>query len=197
MDAVAVPPPPGLYLHVPFCLSKCAYCAFFSRCTDDETVAAWVRGVEQELHRLPSAFHPQTIYVGGGTPSLLPEKTWEQVLSLLHHHVDTSNVREWTVEMNPGTLTAEKAAFFKTVGVTRASLGIQSWNDDILAWLGRVHTAAQAKTAVELLHHAGFDNISMDLIYGLPDVPEERVMQDVDTTLSFEPQHISCYCLEV
>ena len=197
---------PGLYLHVPFCVRKCAYCAFFSRPAEPGTVAAWREGLERELHNLPKDFAPGSLFLGGGTPTALETGELEQVLAILHSRLDSErkcdNARtdpyvEWTCEVNPGTLTAEKARVLREAGVNRLSMGAQSFDDRTLQRLGRIHAASQTREAVAMAREAGFDNIGLDLIYGVPGVALDSVCADVEAAMALNPEHLSCYCLEI
>ena len=197
---------PGLYLHVPFCVRKCAYCAFFSRPAGSGAVASWMKGMESELKTLPVEFEPESIFLGGGTPTVLETGELEQVLALVHSRLGptrkcykarTDPYWEWTCEVNPGTLTAAKARVLREAGVNRLSMGAQSFEDGTLRRLGRLHSAAQTREAVAVAREAGFDNIGLDLIYGVPGVALDSVCADVEAAMALNPEHISCYCLEI
>lgn len=188
---------PGLYVHVPFCVRKCRYCAFFSREPDDNLVQAWLDGIRQELSGLPDGFQPQTVFLGGGTPSVLAAEALRRLLSLLHDGADLHRVTEWTCEVNPGTLSSEKADILQDGGVNRLSIGAQSMNDSVLRRLGRIHTAGEVRNCVRLARQAGFQQIGLDLIYGVPDVPFVSVQRDAEELMLLQPDHLSCYCLEV
>ncbi|MDR0993897.1 MAG: radical SAM family heme chaperone HemW [Verrucomicrobiota bacterium] len=194
---MSVPRPYGLYLHVPFCVRKCGYCAFFSEPYQEATAAAWLQRMEQDLRTLPVGFQPDTVFWGGGTPTVLETELLQRLLEALHAHVDLSRVTEWTVEANPGTLTEEKAGLLRQGGVNRLSIGAQSFCSATLHRLGRIHTNVQIREAVEWARSAGIHNISLDLIYGVPGVPLEEVQADVAAAQSLEPSHLSCYALEV
>jgi oxygen-independent coproporphyrinogen III oxidase len=188
---------PGLYIHVPFCARKCAYCAFFSTPTAPDLMAAWLSGIGRELERLPAGFVPESVFLGGGTPTVLAEDDLARLLELVHARVNVSKVDEWTCEANPGTLTKNKAARLRTAGVNRLSIGAQSFADATLKKLGRIHTAAETSDGVALARAAGFENIGLDMIYGVPGVSREAFETDVEAALALDPEHISCYCLEI
>jgi oxygen-independent coproporphyrinogen-3 oxidase len=188
---------PGLYVHVPFCVRKCAYCAFFSRPAEPAAVQSWQAGIERELKALPAEFAPETIFIGGGTPTALEPDDLARLLDGIHHHTDVRNVVEWTCEVNPGTLTPEKAVLLRSAGVNRLSIGAQSFNDATLRRLGRMHSAADTRSSAALAREAGFDHIALDLIYGVPGVPGESFRGDLESALALAPEHVSCYCLEI
>ncbi len=188
---------PGLYLHVPFCARKCPYCAFFSRLPEPALVAAWLAGIEKELAGLPAGFAPASIFIGGGTPTALEKADLARLLALIRARVDLSRVSEWTCEANPGTLTPGKATTLRAAGVTRLSLGAQSFDDATLRKLGRIHTAAETRAGVALARETGFENLGLDLIYGVPGVSMESFRADVEAVMALEPEHVSGYCLEI
>mgnify|MGYP003588964119 CR=1 FL=1 len=187
----------GLYVHVPFCARKCPYCAFFSRPAEPEAVAAWRSGIDRELAALPENFAPDSVFIGGGTPTVLDESELARLLELLPARVDLARVTEWTCEANPGTLTPAKAARLKAGGVNRLSLGAQSFDDATLRRLGRIHTAAETRECVALARATGFDNLGLDLMFGIPGVALDAFCADVEAVMALEPEHVSCYCLEV
>lgn len=193
----------GLYLHIPFCESKCIYCDFYSLPLPKQVpspgkrVDQFFQALEKELAALPPDFAPDTIFIGGGTPTALTESQLEILLGLLRPLVRRGRVREGTVEVNPGTLTPAKAALLRAAGMNRASLGVQTLDDVALERLGRIHTAAEAHAGFELLRAAGFDNVSVDLMYALPDETTDAVLRDLRDLLDWRPDHISCYALTV
>ena len=188
---------PGLYIHVPFCVRKCAYCAFFSRPAAPDLVAAWRAGLERELENLPADFAPASLFIGGGTPTALAENELAGLLDLLRARVDLRRCEEWTCEANPGTLTPGKLGALRAGGVNRLSLGAQSFDAATLRKLGRMHTAAETRAAVALARSAGFDNLGLDVIYGVPGIAREVFQADVEAALALRPEHVSCYCLEI
>lgn len=197
---------PGLYIHVPFCVRKCAYCAFYSGPVEPGRVRDWRDGIAREWETLPAGFVPETVFIGGGTPTALAVEDLAWLLDRVRQlggsapagrDAPPGAVGEWTVEANPGTLTAEKAAVLRTAGVNRLSVGAQSFADATLRILGRIHTANETRDCVGLARAAGFDNISLDVIYGVPGVARESFCADIEAALALAPDHLSCYCLEI
>lgn len=187
----------GVYVHIPFCKSRCKYCDFYST-TRLERERVYVSAVIEEwiLRRQQWGPSVETIYIGGGTPSLLAVEDVQRLLAAL----PTANAREITLEANPGDITREKAQAWRAMGVNRLSIGIQSFSDDVLQLLGRRHTAEEAQEAVATARAAGFDNISADLIYavdteGLARNGWEVLKNDVRQLLQTGVEHISTYCL--
>lgn len=188
---------PGLYVHVPFCARKCAYCAFYSRQPEPELVSAWLAGIARELDALPGGFAPQSVFFGGGTPTALADGELARLLDLVRARVDLKNAVEWTCEANPGTLTPAKAARLKAGGVNRLSIGAQSFDDAALKRLGRIHASAETRESMALARAAGFDHVGLDVIYGVPGVSRKAFEADVEAALALDPEHVSCYCLEI
>lgn len=186
---------PGLYVHVPFCRSKCLYCDFYS--VDSlEKVEPWVRAVCQEILLYCHDFEEfDTLYLGGGTPSLLPEKHLASLMERLSGHLTFSTGVEVTIEVNPDDVTKQKMAFLRSLGFNRVSLGVQSFLDDELRWLGRRHTADQAKRAVEIVRWAGFQNLALDLMYGFDGQDRQKWMMSLERAVGIHPEHLSCYIL--
>lgn len=191
-------PPLSLYIHVPWCVRKCPYCDFNSHeargvFPEKEYVAALVRDLEMALPLIWGR-KVYSVFFGGGTPSLLSGKAVAEILRQVRMLLPLEINAEITLEANPGTVETDKFAQFKDAGVNRLSLGIQSFNDAHLQALGRIHSADEAKSAIEIAKQH-FDNINLDLMYGLPQQSLEQALQDVQTALQFEPQHLSCYHL--
>ncbi|MCX7006816.1 MAG: radical SAM family heme chaperone HemW, partial [Kiritimatiellaeota bacterium] len=192
----------GLYIHVPFCARKCAYCDFYSLPLATfpslgKTVARFFQALEKELAALSADFAPDTIYIGGGTPTALDAAQLGELLALVRWRIHCDAVCEWTVEANPGTLDVAKVDTLRRAGVNRVSLGVQSLDDDALRRIGRIHTAAEAHAGFELLRAAGFDNVSVDLMYALPGETTAQVLADVRGLLAWQPEHISTYALAI
>ncbi len=184
----------GVYVHIPFCKSRCAYCDFFST-TQLERREEYVQALLSEIAARVLDNDPiDTIYFGGGTPSLLETEQIERLLNALLAKTPTLP-QEITLEANPGDLTLEKLTALKRLGINRLSIGVQSFNDAELRLIGRRHNAAQAIQAVRDAQTAGFDNISIDLIYALPEQSIESWRETIHTALQLGVQHISCYCL--
>jgi putative oxygen-independent coproporphyrinogen III oxidase len=185
----------GLYVHVPFCQRKCPYCDFASG-TDLAMVADWLRAIRQEMGFYRD-FAPRfdTLYLGGGTPSLLTTEQLAVLLESLQGHFTFAPDTEITLEANPDDLTLEILKNYLKLGVNRLSLGVQSFHDQELAFLGRRHDAAQARQALAWAREAGFANLGLDLIYGLPGQTVDQWQRNLETALSFLPEHLSCYQL--
>jgi oxygen-independent coproporphyrinogen-3 oxidase len=184
----------NLYVHIPFCSGKCAYCAFYSEPYSAGRADAYLDALERELEgciHLAAAI--ETLYIGGGTPSTLSHPQWQRLIGVLKRHVDLSVLREWTIEANPGTVSPALAALWRENGVNRASLGVQSMHDATLARMGRRHNAAQAADTVALLRASGFERLGLDLIAGLPGVPPAEWQQTLENTLALGPDHLSVY----
>jgi len=197
----------GLYVHIPFCVRKCLYCDFYSLPTgkgalpgrlaqpDAHDASLFLDALAREFKQLPDHFVPDTIFIGGGTPTELSDRDFQWLLDLVASTVDLSRVTEWSCESNPGTLTAAKARMMREAGVNRVSLGVQSFNSAALEFLGRIHSAEEAEAGYHLLRDHGFTNINLDLMYGVPGVPIETVESDVRKLIELSPDHAACYCL--
>ena len=200
----------GIYIHIPFCKTRCKYCDFFST-THLEKRSQYVEALLAEMKDRVAIAHseasnsPQgvqypisTIYIGGGTPSTLEveqlRRLGEEVMRLAGDEAKGER-REITLEANPGDITLEKATAWRAIGINRLSMGIQSFDDDLLRLIGRRHTAEQARKAVAIAQAAGFDNISIDLMYALPSQTMEQWQRDVAEALQLGVQHISTYGL--
>lgn len=198
MSAVTPQPPcGGFYVHVPFCLRKCAYCDFASRPFAPGDVERYLEAIEREMELRPPDFSPATVYIGGGTPTALPLPALERLLALVRRTVPETSAVEWTCEANPGALTAESARILRAAGVNRLSLGAQSFDDAQLARLGRLHRADDIARAVAAARDAGFDNVSLDLMYALPGQTVADWRRDLEQALSLAPEHLSLYALSI
>lgn len=188
-----------LYIHVPFCTGKCGYCAFYS-VTRPAAEGAYLDALATEL-RLACApggrVSPLTVYIGGGTPSALGDEHFTRLLATVRAHIEPARLREWTVEANPGTLSASKRRALAAAGVNRISLGAQSFDDAVLARIGRRHTVADIGATVEALRADGFDNVGLDLIAGLPSVAADAWERTLHAALDLRPEHISVYALSI
>jgi oxygen-independent coproporphyrinogen-3 oxidase len=188
----------GLYVHIPFCSSRCSYCDFATGLYQTELAERYVRGL---IHEISSARHEgetvDTIYFGGGTPSLLAPAQLDRILATLHDRFKIAADSEITVEINPGSATPEKLRAFRSLGVNRASFGAQTFDDAELAKLGRSHNAADALRTFADLRNAGFANVSFDLIAGLPGQTLEGWQRNIKQALDLAPEHLSFYLLEV
>lgn len=188
----------GIYIHIPFCAQKCAYCDFLSFPGKHENEKKqYLSALENEIKfRVKGRWqHPQTIFIGGGTPTTLSADELARLLRAIGEHVDVEHVQEFTVEANPGTIDTEKLSVLKAGGVNRLSFGVQSFDDGLLKMIGRVHTAAEAKEAVRMAREAGFTNINLDLMYGLPGQTAEQWKSTIAQALALAPEHLSLYQL--
>ena len=159
---------PSLYIHIPFCISKCIYCDFNSIVMKSQIVDEYLNAIESGLQAINGKYSFTTVYIGGGTPTVLNEIQLSKLLNIISKHVDVFNLKEYTIEVNPGTLNDEKILALKNSCIDRISIGIQSFNDKYLELLGRIHTAKEAKDIFSSLREKRFENISIDLIYGYP-----------------------------
>jgi oxygen-independent coproporphyrinogen-3 oxidase len=186
-----------LYFHIPFCPKKCPYCCFYVEEGSRNKTTAFLDALLLELHRASQLrrLAPKTLYFGGGTPTSLLVPQWEHLLEGLRRHLDFSQLEEWTVEANPATLRPDKAQLLAQSGVTRISLGVQSWNPSTLKTLGRIHSEAQAQKTVAIVREAGFRHLNLDLMFGIPGQSLRDWEADLETTLQLQPDHISAYSL--
>jgi oxygen-independent coproporphyrinogen-3 oxidase len=186
-----------LYVHIPFCARICPYCAFYKDLLDRSQTQRFCQAVLRELEEKGRVFGvlPKTIYFGGGTPTALNTSQLEFLFTGLRERVDLSVLEEWTIEANPGSVSARKAALLCKVGVNRISLGVQSWDNTLLKILGREHNADQAEQSFHILRNAGCSNINIDLMFGLPGQTVRQWQQTLEKTIALRPDHISAYCL--
>jgi len=193
-----------IYVHIPFCARICPYCAFYKDLLDRSQTSRFCEALLGELalhesHRRTgdrrSLLRPSTIYFGGGTPTALNIAQLELLLRGFHERLELSELVEWTIEANPGSVSARKAALLKKLGVNRISLGVQSWDDELLRLLGREHDAPQAEESFRILRDAGFRNINVDLMFGLPGQTDDQWRATLEKTIALQPEHISTYCL--
>jgi putative oxygen-independent coproporphyrinogen III oxidase len=191
----------ALYIHFPFCAKKCAYCDFASIAGSgippEEYVAGVVREMELRAELLDDPGSAETLYMGGGTPSLLPPELVARIISTARGRYALAHDAEVTLEANPGTVTPETLAGYREAGVNRLSLGIQSLDDRMLALLGRVHTAAEACGSIVDARAAGFDNIGLDLMHSLPGQVASEWGETLAQAVDLRPDHISSYGLTV
>jgi oxygen-independent coproporphyrinogen-3 oxidase len=199
-----------VYVHIPFCARICPYCAFYKDLLDRSQTGRFCKAILRELELYEggpisksstqtgdrrSLLLPSTIYFGGGTPTALTIAQLELLLRGFRERLDLSRLEEWTIEANPGSVSARKADLLKKFGVNRISLGVQSWDDHLLKLLGREHNAWQAEESFHLLRTAGFTNINVDLMFGLPGQTTEQWRSTLEKTIALQPAHISAYCL--
>ena len=188
---------PGLYIHVPFCRSKCPYCDFYS-IADLSLKAAWLKAVEQEISLYRETFSVfDSLYLGGGTPSVLEESELASLIEIIRQSFSFDPGSEITLEANPDDVTPATLHGYRRLGINRLSLGVQSFVDEELRFLGRRHTARQSQEAAMTAREAGFANLSLDLMYGLPGQTPAGWEKNLATALTFQPEHLSCYQLTV
>src|SRR5437899_9398192 len=167
MSETPAPPVKGLYVHVPFCAHKCEYCAFYSEASQGAVISRYVSALVRELELVADDLRPETIFFGGGTPSLLNLRQWEQVLRAMER-LKLTGAAEWTVECNPATVSLDKARLLRAHGVNRISMGVQSLNENLLDRLGRIHSREMVFKSFDILRNAGFDNVNIDLMFAIP-----------------------------
>ena len=182
----------GLYFHVPFCAQKCAYCAFYSEPSSGELINRYVDAVIREMEIVADDLRPQTIFFGGGTPSLLNLRQWEQILQAMER-LNLLGTEEFTVECNPATVSADKAKLLRDFGVNRISMGVQSLDEALLDRLGRIHSRAMVFKSFDILRQAGFDNLNLDLMFAIPGQTREIWRATLDEALALGSEHLSSY----
>jgi len=187
---------PGLYAHVPFCRAKCPYCDFFSL-PAPKLVPDWLDAVELEAARFADWRETpfDTLYIGGGTPTFLPDEALGRLFDRMHRAFDFTPDAEVTVEANPEDLTPDKATLLKELGANRLSLGVQAFDPEALAFLGRRHGLEETYRSIDAARSAGFNNLGLDLIYGRPGQTVEAWTRELTRAVSFKPEHLSCYML--
>ena len=187
-------PPLGIYIHVPFCATTCDFCAFYQTVPKGDAVNRYLEGIEAEAGLVNwSDRQVATAFWGGGTPGLLKPAELERLGRTML--LFGGQPAEWTVELAPATVTEDRLAVLKSLGVTRVSLGVQSFNDGLLDALGRQHTPAQVYRAYELIRARGFASVNLDLMFALPGQTEEQWRADLDEAMRLAPDHLSTYCL--
>jgi putative oxygen-independent coproporphyrinogen III oxidase len=186
-----------IYVHIPFCARICPYCAFYKERADPAQAARFCEAILAELGRQAVSFvlRPVTIFFGGGTPTALTTAQLDSLLRGFHARLDLSELREWTFEANPGSVSERKARLLRDHGVNRISLGVQSFDDALLQLLGREHSATQAEASFNLLRGSGFENLNIDLMFGLPGQTLTQWEATLRRAIALGPDHISAYCL--
>jgi oxygen-independent coproporphyrinogen-3 oxidase len=187
-----------LYIHIPFCIKKCLYCDFLSFPCNEETQEAYVQALVREIRYYGARcgdYQVSTVYIGGGTPSWLRENLMAQILQAVRLSFQIAADAEISIECNPGTITAQKFADYRQMGINRLSIGLQSANDDELKLLGRIHTYDQFLKTYELARKSGFDNINIDLMNSLPGQTAEVLFHSLQQVIRLKPEHISAYSL--
>lgn len=190
----------GLYIHIPFCMSKCYYCDFLSKANQENYFTAYVHALENEIigyQSLLEEYSINSIFIGGGTPTILPIEALQRILIKIQECFSIDSKVEITVESNPGTLSYRMLQGLKEVGVNRLSIGLQTFQNKLLQKIGRVHTSEQFLKNYETALKIGFENINMDLIFGLPEQKIEHWEEDLKKAIQLNPAHLSCYSLIV
>lgn len=190
--AMSFEPITSLYVHVPFCAHKCAYCAFYSEASSGELIQRYVQALIREFEFVAAELKPRTIFFGGGTPSLLNLRQWTQILETMER-LNLTGAAEWTVECNPATVSLDKARLLRSHGVNRISMGVQSFDDALLDRLGRIHSREMVFKSFDTLRAAGFDNINLDLMFAIPGQTLAVWGQTLDEALALGSEHLSSY----
>jgi len=189
---MATTPVRHLYVHVPFCSHKCEYCAFYSAPPSGDQVGRYVEALVKEMALVAPRCRPETVFFGGGTPSLLSIHHWETILEAMRR-LGFLGASEFTVECNPATVSADKARLLRSAGVNRISMGVQSLDAGLLERLGRVHSREQVFRSLDILRDAGFDNLSIDLMFAIPGQDMALWEATLDEALRLGTEHLSCY----
>ena len=188
----------ALYIHIPYCVRKCDYCDFLSGPAGSDEQAYYVRVLQKEIRSyetLSSIYKVRTVFFGGGTPSILEDRHITRIVEQLFSSYDIDDNAEISIECNPGTLTVDKLKTYRSLGINRISMGVQSANDDELRCLGRIHTWSEFKENYILARRLGFDNINVDLMSGIPGQTMDSWQETLNRTVELEPDHISAYSL--
>ena len=188
----------GIYIHIPFCAIKCMYCDFYSIADRENSIPKFIEAITQEIEQCEidvSKWTFDTIFIGGGTPSLLEANSIELLLSRLHDKYDLANIKEITIEANPGEAPKDRLKAFKEMGINRISIGVQSFQPDLLKFLTRIHNQSQIFETYDNARNAGFENINCDLIYSIPGQTWAEWSEDLNTIKTMNPEHISAYTL--
>jgi oxygen-independent coproporphyrinogen III oxidase len=182
----------SLYIHVPFCAQKCAYCAFFSEAASGELINRYVAALVRELEFVAHDLQLKTIFFGGGTPSLLNLRQWEKILRTMEK-LNLPGVQEFTVECNPATVSPDKAKLLRDFGVNRISMGVQSLDEKLLERLGRIHSREMVFKSFDILRHAGFENVNLDLMFAIPTQTMEIWRATLTEVIAMQSEHLSSY----
>ncbi len=187
----------GLYIHIPFCLSKCGYCSFYS-IKSVNLIPEYITALKKEIKHYRNAFSSfDTVYIGGGTPSLLTPQQLAEIFAAINKHYKIDAHAEITMEVNPGDVSLEYFQALRSLGINRLNIGIQSFDDKVLRFLGRRHSAKEATAAIDAARKAGFDNLGIDLIYGVHGVSINSWKNTLQEAVGFTPEHISAYQLSL
>ncbi|HEY1489802.1 MAG TPA: radical SAM family heme chaperone HemW [Verrucomicrobiae bacterium] len=182
----------SLYVHVPFCAHKCEYCAFYSEASSGELINRYVAALVRELKIVAADLQPKTIFFGGGTPSILNLRQWETILRSMEK-LNLPSAEEFTVECNPATVSADKAKLLRDFGVNRISMGVQSLDERLLDRLGRIHSREMVFKSFDILRHAGFENINLDLMFAIPTQTMEIWRDSLNEAMAMQSEHLSSY----
>lgn len=192
----------GIYIHIPFCKQKCSYCDFVSfpkdKSIQEQYIQALIKEIKErkiELQNLQEECQASTVYVGGGTPSYIEANAIKQILEEIKQVYRIENDAEFTIEMNPGTISEEKLRIYKESGINRISIGLQTTQDNLLKQIGRIHTYEQFLENYKLARKLGFSNINVDLMIGLPNQNMKNVEESIERVIKLNPEHISVYSL--
>ena len=192
MSSLSSNPVSSLYVHVPFCAQKCVYCAFYSEASSGELINRYVAALVRELEHVASDLRPQTVFFGGGTPSLLNLRQWEIILRAMEKY-GLLGAAEFTIESNPATVSADKAKLFRDFGVNRISMGVQSLDENLLDRLGRIHSRQTVFKSFDILRQAGFDNLNLDLMFAIPTQTMEVWRDTLNEAIAMQSEHLSSY----
>jgi len=184
-------PVTSLYIHVPFCAQKCGYCAFYSEAASGELIQRYTAALVRDIEIVAGDLRPKTIFFGG-TPSILNLRQWETILRTLEKY-NLLGAEEFTVECNPATVSADKAKLFRDFGINRISMGVQSLDENLLDRLGRVHSRAMVFKSFDLLRHAGFDNVNLDLMFAIPTQTMDIWRATLHEAMAMQSEHLSSY----
>ena len=185
----------GIYLHIPFCIKKCPYCDFYS-ITDQSLKQPFIKALIREIEMVSSSsLLFDTLYFGGGTPSVFKAEDISRIIEKIYSLFNMLADSEITIEVNPGTVAFEQLVEYRSIGINRINIGVQSFQDANLDFLGRIHSSNDADLTIRWARKAGFDNIGIDLIYGIPGQTKKTWLYDLQRAVEFEPEHLSCYML--
>lgn len=189
----------GIYIHIPFCVKKCSYCDFVSFCSDEKIWEQYTNAVvcEIENKKIENPKKVTTIYIGGGTPSLIPENYIVKIINTVKSRFKIEESAEITIEVNPGTVTEKKLVAYKNVGINRISIGLQSAEDRILKLIGRIHNYQTFLSTYNLTRNIGFENINVDLMLAIPTQTKGELLNTLNKVIELKPNHISLYSLIV
>ena len=192
----------GIYIHFPFCKIKCGYCDFYSIADRENSIPIFIDSLIKEIELYfstndVSAFNFDSMFLGGGTPSLIPSNYIEQIFETLSEYINLSDLKEITMEANPGESPKNRLRAYRKLGIDRISFGFQSLNDKLLKFLDRLHKADECISAYNDAREAGFENINTDMIFNIPDQSIKTLINNLKTVINLNPEHISCYSLTV